>query len=149
LEKSRQLRKPRIAHQSPEWLKADEALANHRMPIDARAQRPFGVVQMECLQMPESDHAVEIVEAFFVAARSGPLDAGGEHVLGVQAHSHAPLAGTLQHVAELFEAAAHTRPLSGGELEQDPHPLSAQRPADSPERTPHAGHTFANAAAER
>src|SRR5581483_8841982 len=133
----------RIAHQPAERLEADVALADHLVAIDARAERALGVVQVKRLEVAQPDDAIEFFERALVAARRGPLDAGGEHVLRVEAHAEAALAGFLQNRVELFERAADARALAGGELDEQAYArLRAERAADALERARHAGEPF-------
>src|SRR5688572_30268063 len=92
------------------------------MPIDARSERLFRVVEMERTDVLDADVFLEIVDRPFVLTRGTDVVTGGEDVAGIDADADAvSFVDEPEHLSELCEGTAETRSLSSGCLQERHH----------------------------
>src|SRR5262249_47021765 len=104
---------PPIVDDAAERLEAQAAVADVLVPIDAAAERPLRIVDVECLQPIEADEPAELPEGRRVAFGRAEVVARCEQVAGVEAHADARVVVHLRDDrSELLEGRAERGSLS-------------------------------------
>src|SRR5688572_28888665 len=92
------------------------------MTIETAAEALLGVVQMEGLDLRESDQPVERVQGLGVARLRREVVPGGKQMTGVEADDQSlRRLAVVQHPRQVLEPVAQARSLAGGGLEERRH----------------------------
>ena len=106
------------------------------MTVHTAVELLFRIVQVERRQEPDPDGLVELGERPFVAFPGADVVAGGERVLGVEAHPEpVALLHAVDDVADVLEAVAQVGALPGGDLQRDAHLEARAAPVDGVQGT--------------
>ena len=115
----RDFAKATIAHDETKRIQSDLAFPDVFVPIDARAARGFGIVQMKRDETIQSDDAIELAKRF-LASFAADVVTGGKNMRGIETNTEPfRLADIGNDVGEMFEAMAEARTLAGGRFERD------------------------------
>src|SRR6184192_1963806 len=80
-------RQPRVAHHSPERLRAYGPLADPLVPIEPRSPGPLGIVEMQALEEREANLLLELLP--YLVQGAGHVIPHSMQVGGVEAEAHA------------------------------------------------------------
>jgi len=98
----------------------DLAFPNVFVAIDPRSERGLGIVEMQCRESIQSDHAVEFAKHFLHSGFAADVVTGGEDVGGVEANTEPfRFAHVFDDRGQMLELVTQTRSLAGRRFERD------------------------------
>jgi len=110
-----------VRQEAAEGFQADLALADFGVAVDAGAQRSFGIVGVDNVDVGHAEHLIGAADGVAEARRAGDVEARGEQVAGVKAKADGKagdFACQAADVPQFFEAAADVASRAGGVFEQ-------------------------------